>query len=219
MLSISFCDFLLQMSLCQYYLNTIAFSFCACRESSNSVYFFEWHLYVSQALCCFFSLAYAESSYITMLYPYGDLVPTQMENFAYWLASFLNANVVDTSVPCRFDLLLKMCCWHLPCPDHRRILLQAQRVAKWCERRRKARPNLPLFAVNGRFPKLRICCKNLERNDSGDCIEWIAERLAIDLEYAEQRQLESFAFSPASWRKNKRIHNKKLEVVAALTDK
>ena len=165
-----------------------------------------------------FSLAHAESSYITMLHPYGDLVPIRMENFAYWLASFLNANVVDTSVPCRFDLLLRMCCWHLPSPDHRRILLQAQRVAKWCERRRKARPNLPLFAVNGRFPKLRICCKNLERNDSGDCIEWIAERLAIDLEYAEQRQLESFAFSPASWRKNKRMHNKKLEVVAALTD-
>ena len=137
-----------------------------------------------------------------------------MEDFAYWLASFLDAHVVDTSVPCRFDLLLQMSCWQLPPQHHRFLLLRAQRVAKWCERRRKARPNLPLFEVNGRFPRLWICCKSLEPHDASDarpnCIEMIAERLAIDLDYVEKRQLESLSVSAAAWKKSKRIQNMSL---------
>ena len=46
-----------------------------------------------------------------------------MEDFAYWLASFLEAHVWDTRVPCRFDAILQMSCWQLP-PQHHRFLLK-----------------------------------------------------------------------------------------------
>ena len=147
-----------------------------------------------------------------------------MEDFAYWLASFLDAHVLDTSVPCRFDVLLQTSCWQLPPQHHRSLLLRAQKVAKWCcERRRKTRPHLPLFEVNGRFPRLWICCKSLEPHAACDlrllCIEQIAARLAIDLDYVERRQLVCCAVSTAPRKKRKRVHNMSVSTAILLQDK
>ena len=135
-----------------------------------------------------------------------------MEDFAYWLASFLDAHVLDTSVPCRLDVLLQTSCWQLPPQHHRSLLLRAQKVAKWCcARRRKTRPNLPIFEVNGKFPRLWICCKSLEARASCDLrllyIEEIAARLAIDLDYVERRQLVDCAVALTPQKKRKRVHN------------
>ena len=91
---------------------------------------------------------------------------------------------------------------------------RAERVAKWCERRRKTRPNLPFFEVSGRFPRLWICCKSLEQHDAFDvlpnCIEMIAEMLAINLEYIEKRQEDSLSVSAETWKQSKRIQNMSL---------
>ena len=152
--------------------------------------------------------------HITMVNPEVYLASFPMEDFAYWLASFIDAHVVDTSVPCRFDIMLQMSCWQLPPQHHRFLLLRAQRVAKWCERRRKTRPNLPFFEVSGRFPRFWICCKSLEQHDAFDvlpnCIEMIAKMLAINLEYIEKRQQGSLSVSAETWKQSKRIQNMSL---------
>ena len=117
-----------------------------------------------------------------------------MEEFAYALAVFL-----DDAPPCRFDILLHEKFGPLA-PNHfPSLLLRAQRVVKWCERRRKARPYLPYFQVNGRFPRLWIHHKTLQLQEANathpHCIEIIEEKLAIDLNYLEERHPEVFSVS------------------------
>ena len=147
------------------------------------------------------------------------LTDMPMEDFAYWLASFLDAHVPDTSVPCRMDVLLKTSCWLLPPQHHRCLLLRAQRVAKWCcERRRKTRPQLPLFEVTGKFPQLCICCSHVTGDPHQLSIEQIAARLAMDLDYVDRRQLECCVVSTAPPKKRKRVQNKSLTTHPLLHD-
>ena len=131
---------------------------------------------------------------------------SSMEDFAFELAAFL-----DSAPPCRFDILLHEKFGPLSPNYFRCLLLRAQRVVKWCERRRKARPHLPYFQVNGRYPRLWIHHKALQLQEANaahpHCIEYIEQKLAIDLKYLEQRHPEIFSVSVAVFKPRKRMRN------------
>lgn len=144
-----------------------------------------------------------------------------LQDFASWLSSFLDSHVIEPHVASRLDLLFRYSCWRIPPQYHRFLLLRAQKVATWCQRRRKTQPNLPQFEVSGRFPQLWICCKTLDQHHACDLypnsIDMIVDMFSINLDYVERRQENILVVSVTKTKKVKYMQN--LSLVEAMETK
>ena len=143
-----------------------------------------------------------------------DFTVVSMEDFAHWLASFLDAHVLDTQTPCRLDLILQEYCWQLSPQSHHFLVKRSQKVVKWCLRRHNSQPSLPLFDMQGVFPRLWICRTRLnqrhECDQVPDDVERIALKLAINLKYVESVQQCCTPYSAVTKKQTKRVHNMSL---------
>ena len=133
------------------------------------------------------------------------------------LAGFLDMQTWDKHVPCTLDVLLQMCCLHLAYQRQYLILKRSQKVVKWCERQLHARPSLPVFDMEGIFPKLLVPRELVNHAKTNvvvpDAVECIAETLAISLQYVESVQGRGLLHAADVSKQFKPLPNKSLRKI------